>query len=75
MKREYCFSKVTGPNAHLELWGELHDDHHPVYDPPRQPRTLAEILDWFASESVPDTAFSSDVFDVHFEAAFRHFSS
>jgi hypothetical protein len=51
----------------MELLGELHDDHHPVYDPPRRPRTFAEILDWFASESVPDTAFNSDVFDVHFE--------
>jgi hypothetical protein len=49
--------KLLNQVHNLELLDELHDHHHTVYDPPRQPRTFAETLDWFASESVPDTTF------------------
>jgi hypothetical protein len=59
--------KLPDQMHRLELLGELHDDHHPMYDPPPRPQTFTEILAWFASESVPDTAFNSDTFDVHFE--------
>jgi hypothetical protein len=47
--------------------GRLHEDHHIIYDILGRPWNFAEIVDWFANESVPDTAFDSDVFDVHLE--------
>jgi hypothetical protein len=66
-KNDSAPEKLPDQMHNLELLGELCDDHDRVHDPPRRPQIFAEILDWFSSGSVQDTAFDSDVFDVYLE--------